>query len=339
MDAQCSNPQCHYSESGKCIEGYEDVSHCESFNAEFDPADNIEETALSELAKEPTSSRELLGKEKLSPEWVDTLLKQRKGVVVACIGPAAIGKTTLMACIFEQLSLSAIEQWNFAGSKTLAPFERLRHSARITSKRTTPSTDRTLTSEGLGFFHLAFHHQQQGKRKDLYFADRPGEDFTFAANNSEAAQGLIEVKRADIVLLLINGELLSNPQLRHAEKQRVRTLTSVLKQDGILFPSQNIFLICTKYDQVVKSQTETSCMSDIADIAEHVTRVLEPNRPVNQQCVAACPESLDYSQAGEGVSAIVKTILEIDDVLVCGHENGNRSYPSHRTFTNAELWS
>ena len=133
--------------------------------------------------------------------------------------------------------------------KTLPAFELLCHFARAVSKGTTPDTERTTRGMGLVFLHLAVTNGSD-ERVDLLLSDRSGEDYEAATNTTQACLNLVEVSRADLLLVLVDGAKLSDPELRHSSVADVRRLIEALLNSDMLSKKHRVALVLTKYDKI-----------------------------------------------------------------------------------------
>ncbi len=141
-------------------------------------------------------------------------------------GTANSGKTTLLASIYLLFQKGPLAGYLFAGSDTLVGFETRTYNARTASKRDSPTTPRTIVPEHL---HLAIRKANLSEPiMDLLLCDLSGEDFREAKDSSDACRQMQLIRRADIFVLLVDGEKLAAPESRRrAEKRSVDTLAQL----------------------------------------------------------------------------------------------------------------
>ena len=143
--------------------------------------------------------------------------------VIAVVGPVDSGKTTLLATIWEALQRGPFHKHIFAGSRTLVGFERRCFDARIESGREEPETPRTSVGDPNRVLHLAVRRGGQlGPRSPggdvchLLFTDVSGEELEQAVTSADAARSFPLVRRADHVVVLVDGRKLVEPPTRYA---------------------------------------------------------------------------------------------------------------------------
>lgn len=238
----CHQPGCGGPASGVCIENFrfEECPHLvvstENFEGESYavPEDELE-SAQGDYV--PTS----LGAT-LDSSGCDAFLRRRKATVVAVIAGPEVGKTTLLATLYELARRGKMSGVEFAGSETILGFEQRCYLARAGSSLDVPDTPRTRVS-GPHYLHLRLLIEDE--YNDLLLADRPGENYTRAIEAPAVLRGYEEVVRAEHLLLLVDGrEFASNP---HAVSAGTRRLYRGLLENG-LRREQQIHLVVTKID-------------------------------------------------------------------------------------------
>lgn len=196
---------------------------------------------------------QLASGEALSVPDVDELLRSQPARLVALVGDRGSGKTTLIAAIYDCFLRGAFAGFHFAGSRSLVALERESHLARVESGRLSPDTLRTSRSEGLRFFHLAVVAADSRRHENLLLSDRAGEVYKEARGNSEVAADLLEVSKADVVCLLLDGARLIDPVERtgvlHGVRQTIRAFTDA----DVIVRGGKVQVILTKLDVVQRS--------------------------------------------------------------------------------------
>jgi hypothetical protein len=120
--------------------------------------------------------------------------------------------------LFQQGKVGSLQ---FAGSRTLFAFEQACHHARAASRRTSPESEHTSLASGLGFYHLAMRKAASSNILHLLLADRSGEDYRSAADDPSISGEFVEIRRADTVAVLVNGELLLDLKARHNVRHEI----------------------------------------------------------------------------------------------------------------------
>jgi hypothetical protein len=338
MTVSCSNPQCQIAETGICLDGFSDVTECPNYGSE--PTTEVTEDSDSGFEPSASESEDVNvhffeGQSKLSPKGADSLLKKNGGRIVACVGPTNVGKTTLFASMYDLLQIGPIANWNFGCSETVYPFEELCHLARSTSKRHKADTPRTSALEGLNFYHLALRNNET-PRVDLFLADRAGEYYNSAADNSEACSELFEVSRADVILLLVDAESLGNNATKHLTKRQALRMIEAFADANMLEKTAKIIITLTRFDLAQENGTEKIACTEHAKIIESATQILGPTPEVIGKIVAARPESLKSSQPGEGIADLLDAIIHSFQPKTPVFVDASRAIPS-RTFLDPEF--
>ena len=242
----CANSDCEISISGRCLEGFTNLEECPHFSQTTSNLSPLTEDTKTEATPEITIN----SGNALDCDGAGKVLCARPAQVISVIGLSDAGKTTLISGLYDVLQKGPFADLSFTESKTLPAFELRCHFARAVSKGTIPDTERTARGMGLVFLHLAVT-SKAGGRVDLLLSDRSGEDYEAATNTTQACIDLIEVSRADLVLVLVDGAKLSNPEFRHSTVADVRRLIEALLDSDMLGSQQRVALVLTKYDKLV----------------------------------------------------------------------------------------
>lgn len=250
----CGRSGCEVATTGVCVEGQTPPEACPFFGKEpQEEIDNDEELPADEALTDTDPETVLLASgDTLDVNAVDEFLRWRPAIFVAIIGDRDSGKTTLISTIYDRYLRGPFAGYAFAGSRTLISLERRSHDSRVASGRIRPETPRTSIAEGLRFFHLALvQGEQQELRRDLMLADRSGETYRSARGNSALVADLIEVKKADYIVLLLDGGRVANSEERSGAMQATRQNLRALLDGGALDSSAVVQVVTTKIDLFV----------------------------------------------------------------------------------------
>jgi len=192
----------------------------------------------------------LLGSELLNAEEAGQLLTSSPGRVVVWMGERGSGKTTLTARLYERQRLPG-EDATFAGSRTLLAFEALL-SQRLPVAGVSPTlADQSIrAADERNIHHLALIQGEE--RVNLLLADLPGALFRAIADNQLALSSIPLVRRADKLVLIVDGGRLRDPATRASVLTRVRQLLERLAADDLPHPDSDLALVVTKWDLVVE---------------------------------------------------------------------------------------
>lgn len=199
------------------------------------------------------------------------VLRRDETYITALVGPKDAGKTSLIACLFELVQRNSLTPLTFAGSVTFRAFERACHQARAASRRASPDTGRTSQRDGLGFFHLRLSPSTEIP-KSLLIADRAGESYRPIIDHLDNAAPLVEVSRADVVSLLIDGERLADLHKRHQLRSEVTQILAALIESGLTNKRQRLALVLTKFDQIECSVDKPRVSRDVANLLDQLQR-------------------------------------------------------------------
>lgn len=199
------------------------------------PAQNLQWAAL------PSS-------ETLTVEEADQFLRWRDATVVAIVGERNGGKTTLIAEIYSRFLHGSFADTLFCHSLSLRGFEKKCFQSRAESGALHPDTPRTSAQEGLSFFHLALSNASDLKRQDLLISERAGEVYREIRDKPQRATGMIEIRKASSIVLIIDGERVAAPRKRHEVFASVRNIIRALVDTGNISAQTQIQLVTTKCD-------------------------------------------------------------------------------------------
>lgn len=195
--------------------------------------------------------------ETLSPPDVDEFLRWRSAKFVTIVGDRASGKTTLICAIYDRFTKGPFAGYLFAGSRTLVALEKRSHYARVESGRPHPETPRTSLSEGLRFFHFAVARTNDTDvRIDVMLSDRAGEVYARARGDSTVVGELIEVGKADTLVLLLDGGRVAESSERSGAMQSVRQTLRAYLDGGALGSSSVVQVVTTKIDILARDPGE-----------------------------------------------------------------------------------
>ena len=254
----CTNPQCTIAVNGICADGQSPVESCPKFiradspaDVEDYPDDEGESDGAQQGLQSPLVS--LQSGEALTQSEVEEFLLARGAKFITVIGDSFSGKTTLVCALYDLFLKGLLGDTHFAGSQTLIALEKRSHYSRVDSGRLTPDTPRTSHLEGLAYFHFSTKAAATASKKarvDLMISDRAGETYKKARDNSSLIPELVEIPRADIIILLLDGERIIDNVQRSAAMQSVRQSLRAFIDNGALDLRSTVQVVTTKYDLI-----------------------------------------------------------------------------------------
>lgn len=237
--AVCRLPGCGGPSSSVCINGLA-----------FDECPNVRPEAEVEVtsgSSEPAPDVVSTGRSAaLSLAEADAFLRSDGGTLLAVIAGPDVGKTTLIATIYELARRGGLQGLGFAGSETIRGLEERCFLSRAASERDEADTQRTPTGVGVVFVHLRLA-LPGGRRMNLLLSDRSGEHFDDAVDEPGRFGEFVELRRADGILLLLDAERLERSH--HAEIANVRKLMLAMSHAELL-TGRAIHLVITKADRL-----------------------------------------------------------------------------------------
>ncbi len=252
--ALCNNASCDVRRTGACAEGHAPLESC-PFYGQLSEADNDFDGAgdapASQTDKEHDKNHvKLPSGEALEVAEVDQILKQKPIKLISIVGDSGTGKTTLIKAIYDQFLRGRFAGYHFAGSRTLIGFERKIHPSRVDSGRVKPDTTHTSLAEGLGFFHFALVVDGQQDRIELMLSDRAGEVYRNARDKIDTVSELIEVVKADMLVLLVDGKRLVNRMERQNAIAAVRGSLRAFLDGKALNGNSRVQIVTTMMDYI-----------------------------------------------------------------------------------------
>ena len=253
----------------------------------------------------------------LATESAVRVVRAKLTRVVVVAGSAGSGKTTLLTSLYESLQEAPVAGYLFAGSETLVGFERRCHEARLGSGRITPHTKRTPPTEGLRFLHLRLARTDGTSVPDLLLSDISGEIFDQVKDSTEDCKALTILLRADHLVLLIDGEKLSNPLTRYSAHTDARSLLRSIIEAKMLSSHCTVDIVFTKWDLIEFGDTSSDSKAYIRQIETQFTSLFRLHGASLRFCPVAARPSSNVLQFAHGIPRLLQAWLgPVDSVLV-----------------------
>ncbi|MBK9616757.1 MAG: hypothetical protein IPO35_15100 [Uliginosibacterium sp.] len=256
MAVQCANPDCKIGTGGRCLEGFPDATACPNYGKALVIVASTDPTHIKAA---PTGVR-LPHAESLSLNEATLMVRHGPSSVISLVGPHDSGKTSLIAGMYDLLQLGTVGRYAFAGSSTMHAFERACHDSRRESQRDVAHMERTERGQIL-FFHLDLVDADSAEKRAALLGNRAGEEYMFVQNEPDLANGYPELKRADVLTILVDGAKLLDAGERHQVRAQVRLTLRAFVEVGVAPVSQRLAVVLTKLDAVRKSQAEGGALS------------------------------------------------------------------------------
>lgn len=186
------------------------------------------------------------GKALTSVEATEVLLA-RKAELVVFVGDVDVGKTTLIAALYESLVAGKIDGFAFAGSLSLIGFESRSFLSTAASGSEMEDTPRTSRDTDHILLHLAAR-DAGGKNNDLLLADVSGEHAKNLLLFDESGDYAPLFRSASRVLLLVDGEKLVEKKFRNLALTNAGTLMRAIVESPELRSGAALEVVVTKWD-------------------------------------------------------------------------------------------
>jgi Double-GTPase 2 len=220
---RCKLSECTVATTEKCFEGLE-LSVCPNYlgtetEAEVTPtivASESEEAADDAEQQDEAEMVALPDGLDFTPATASRITRARLTRVIVIAGDQDSGKTTLVSSLFDRFQEGSFAGYLFAGCRTLPGLERRCFPSRIASERVHSDTIRTPRGDGQSLLHLKLRVEDLSRpTQDLLLSDISGEFFRDACDSTEGCQQLKVLRRADHLILCLDGEKLASNGLRH----------------------------------------------------------------------------------------------------------------------------
>ena len=308
-DRVCTNVQCRFAETSQCVEG-NDIDECPHLEARkaTAPEGGGDTTSPDSPPQQNVDESVSLGSEDyLSIPEASLLLKARYAPIIAFLGPAGAGKTSLIAEVYDAFQYRAYQSLAFAGSRTLMAFERICHKVRAASRAHTPTQDRSAIRKDPFFFHLAIRVDNTGRQIDILLADRSGETYRAIADTPTIAAECLELRRAAMLNILVDGARLCEPAQRTSVLTECNQALQTLAMSDSLAQDVSINLVLTKLDLVDDHENKTRAHGHFESLRDRIFARYDGSvAHIDSFKIAACPQNNKHPK-GYGVEALVKS--------------------------------
>lgn len=264
-EVTCANRQCRVATDGKCLEGYEELAKCPYYGRE--PDEEEDESSHVEHFEDTFDGIRLPDALALETPRANRVLTAFQSRMVGVIGAYDSGKTSIIAGLYDLFQIGPVSGAVFAGSSTLHGLELICHDARAASNRDEPHSERTKRGE-VRFYHVDM--RQDGELRSLLIADRSGEEYEEVADLAANASAMFELRRADVVTILVDGRRLASPVERADTMGAIPLILQGMVENGAFARKPNIAVVLTKDDIVQASDRKERIMRDFHAIVDGI---------------------------------------------------------------------
>ena len=312
---KCENSICEVSEKGNCADGFTPPEACPHFGKVRDVLAELEKSlSPSVLAPTgfPASSIKLSDGEGLTIESVNLLMRQRPTKIIVIAGDKGSGKTTLITSIYGQFLKGPYVAHAFAESRSILGFEELCHFSRMASGLPRPDTMRTSLASNIKFYHLGVVSKEEpSTRQDLLLSDRAGEFYTKARDNSEALENLPELKKATVLVLLLDGQRVSNPKEFTNVTENLQQMLRSFCDGGYLSTESIVQIVTTKTDTWETSDNKDSIISKRDKFLQRLKDIFQPKLASITFFDISARDPSGFVPVANGVDFLFKSWLDV----------------------------
>jgi hypothetical protein len=242
---------------------------------------------------------ELFSGAALSATDAEVVTLRSRTQLVAFVGAEGSGKTTMLASIYERFSQGVFAGFNFTSSRSLLGFEEICHLNRLASGGTEPDTQRTRLTDETKYYHLTLRAAEPfATRRDVLLSAMSGELFRMAKDSQEDAERLTFVRRADTIVVLVDGERLATPAQRASAQADAADILESLLDANMVSPHCRLEIVFSKLDRITAvGQTALDFLAKTQEKFEGKFRTRVPQLTFRQiaarPCFSSAPENLD----------------------------------------------
>lgn len=300
----CTNSSCGFADTGQCVEGNDTIECPFLRDAPKDGTESHNDTEEIQADKANSTNVQLSSGANLEIHEASTLLKSTFAPIIAFLGPVDAGKTSLIAEVYDAFQFGSYKTLKFAGSTSLVAFEEVCHLVRAASKGNTPSVNRTPIAVDPIFYHLCIANDNE-KLSHLLFADRSGETYEQLKNEPGSTMSFLELKRANIINILVDGDRLCNPTKRAGVISQCAQTVQALVLSEAMECCDHINLVLTKLDLVDNHANSKKVHEDFDSLPDIIAvQCSNRNPPIYTHKVAACPHNETHPK-GQGVEKLL----------------------------------
>ncbi|CAD1793556.1 hypothetical protein XSP_002678 [Xanthomonas euroxanthea] len=267
IELVCANRECRVAQGGKCVEGHDDLAKCPYYGKEPEEVDQ-DESDRDQDGGDSFDGVLLPGALPLDSGRADRVLALLPSRMIGVIGVHDSGKTSVIAGLFDLFQLGPIGETSFAGSSTLHGLEIICHDARVASERDEPHSERTKRGE-VRFYHLDV--LRNGLLQSLLIADRSGEEYEEVADLTANATAMFELRRADVITVLVDGQRLASPRDRADVMGTIPLIIQGMVENGAFPRKPNLAIVLTKNDVVQDSPRKDQVQRDFRAIIDRIS--------------------------------------------------------------------
>ena len=318
MAVTCEKADCTVATTGTCLLSQPNPAECPHYRAQSaSPAPQAQEVMPHESDPEPPpvdlsatsrrASRTFHAGIELGTTDAADIMKSRYGHVIAVLGSTDVGKTCFLCSLYLMASNKLLpSDYLFSGSQSLQAFEDRARGLREwkDGKLAKQLVDHTHldTTRQPSLLHLGLREASGERRRfDLLLTDLPGEWTDNLVKKASASDAFKFLARADGIIVVVDGKLLTVDETRHAVQQEMIYFVDRLAGTVGVSKDTPFVLLVSKSDEIdeLVPPAATELASHIEQHGYHVTVI----------SAAAFSRSPEKVKNGMGVFDAIETIL------------------------------
>jgi hypothetical protein len=154
------------------------------------------------------------------------------------------------------------------------------------------------------FYHLELASGAADERLSLLLGDRAGEEYREAADRIAVAARFAEIKRADTLTVLVDGERLVGSG-RHNLRSDIIMMLQGLHEGGVFRERGRLALVLTKLDLVEASPQHERALQGFEDLLQHARQLFGRVLPSIEPFQVAASPKLNAKLRGEGLDKLL----------------------------------
>jgi hypothetical protein len=311
----CTTEGCQAPNGGTCLEGLPNTK-CTHYSENEPPEKGqllgkilpANDLGLDEdfTKKEEEKPIQLYSGLALTEKECNILMANSLSHFILLGGLSKSGKTTSLTSLFNLFQNGPFGEFLFAGSRTMAGFERRSHESRIASGRTSEDTARTIFSEDHEFLHLKVQQQIRDKKPvDLIFTDISGEFFSSLKNSTEECRKFKIGNRADHFALFLDSESLCDNHKRNIVRtSTIGVLRSLIEADAISKDTY-VQIVFSRWDLAEQTATSDGLTKTFFESTEKEIKRKFPEMVITFHRVASRPMQGSQLTPGYGLTELL----------------------------------
>jgi hypothetical protein len=260
-NATCSQAECTVTVTGKCLL-FPTVDECPHYQSDqqVDSSTSLQLPDEQPILEGGRVVRRFHSGVELGTDDACEIMRPNYGHLIALIGQFDAGKTCFLSSLYLLASLGGLKpRYSFASSLTLRGFEDRARLVRVWDAGTLPNSlaDHTPLTDPRrpALLHLGLYDHVLHQRFDVLLTDLPGEWTKSLIQRSSAIDHFAFLKRADAIVIAVDGTTLHDAERRHVELQQARVLLQRLAESGGFSLDVPVILMLTKCDLIVGDAT------------------------------------------------------------------------------------